>query len=218
MTGVTDASGRRLLVLVGSPRRDGNSAVLGEAVRRGAEAAGSRVSLRFLDDHIGHFLRDCRKCRGADGRCGIDDGFAALFLDEFLPADGVVFCSPIYWYGLSAQTKAFFDRTFCHYAASNPDSAQVLARMGGKRLALVLSSEESYPGAEFGPVHQLQEYARYTRSAFVGVVRGIGNRRGEVARDPMQPLQAAEALGQELFTRSYTDHRLDTPRSTQVWG
>ena len=213
-----DASGRRLLILVGSPRRNGNSAVLGEAVQRGAEAAGTHASLRFVDDFIGYFLRDCRQCRRQDGRCGIDDGFAALFLEEFLPADAVVFCSPIYWYGLSAQTKAFFDRSFCHYAASNPGSAQVLARMGGKRLALVLSSEESYPGAELGPVHQLQEYARYTRSAFVGVVRGIGNRRGEVARDPTQPLQAAEALGRELFTRPYTDYRLDTSRSTQVWG
>jgi multimeric flavodoxin WrbA len=218
MRGAAEAGGRRLLVLVGSPRRDGNSALLAEAVRRGAEAAESHASLRFLDDHVRHFLRDCRRCRREDGHCGIDDGFAALFLDEFLPADGVVLCSPIYWYGLSAQAKAFFDRSFCHYAASNPESAQVLARMGGKRLGLVLTSEESYPGAELGPVHQLQEYARYTRSSFVGVVRGIGNRRGEVARDPTRPLQAAEALGREIFTRPYTDHRLDTPRSPQVWG
>ena len=98
--------------------------------------------------------------------------------DEFLPADGVVFCSPVYWYGLSAQTKAFFDWTFCYYAASHPRSAEVIAGMSRKRLGLVLASEETYPGALLGIVHQLQEYARYTHSELVGVVRGIGNSRG----------------------------------------
>ncbi|MCZ7153591.1 ComEC/Rec2 family competence protein, partial [Salmonella enterica] len=79
-------------------------------------------------------------------------------------AAGVVFCSPIYWYGLSAQTKAFFDRMFCYYAASHPDSANVMPRLARKRLGLVLASEESYAGAALGIVHQLQEYARYTDS------------------------------------------------------
>ncbi len=42
----------QLLILVGSPRRRGNSATLAEAVQRGAEAAGTKVSLRFIDDFI----------------------------------------------------------------------------------------------------------------------------------------------------------------------
>ena len=208
----------RLLILVGSPRRAGNSAALAAAVGRGAEAAGTSVRLRFLDDHIKSFLRDCRTCRRPDGECAIDDGFRPLFFDDYLPADGVVFCSPIYWYGLSAQTKAFFDRTFCYYAASYPDSARVVEGMSRKRLGLCLASEETYPGAALGIIHQLQEFARYTHSDFVGVVRGIGNSRGEIARDPDDPEASAERLGRELFARSYTDYRLDTLRSGRVWG
>lgn len=207
-----------LLILVGSPRRDGNSATLARAVQRGAEDAGSAVTLRFLDDHVSHFLRDCRQCRQSDGACSIDDGFRRLFLDEFLPAGGVVFCSPIYWYGLSAQLKAFFDRTFCYYAASYPDAERVLGAMVGKQLGLVLSAEETYPGAAFAPLHQLQEFTRYTHSRLVGVVRGVGNSRGEVAKDPDNPVLAAERLGREFFTRGYSDYRLDTPRSPRVWG
>jgi multimeric flavodoxin WrbA len=206
-----------LLILVGSPRRDGNSAVLAQAVQRGAERAGTPVKLRFLDDHIGGLLRDCRQCRRADGSCGIDDGYRALLRNDFLPAAGVVFCSPVYWYGMSAQTKAFFDRMFCYYAASHPDSKEVLARMARKRLGLVLASEESYAGAALGIVHQLQEYARYTHSELAGVVRGTGNRRGEVVRDPTDAVAQAERLGTELFDRPYSDYRLDTPRDTRVW-
>jgi multimeric flavodoxin WrbA len=206
-----------LLILIGSPRRSGNSAALAAAVQHGAEQAGTRVALRFIDDHISSFLRDCRTCRRADGECAIDDGYRALFFDDFLPADGVVFCSPVYWYGLSAQTKAFFDRTFCYYAASYPQSAAVIERMSRKRIGLVLASEETYPGASLGIVHQIQEYSRYTHSEFVGVVRGVGNSRSEVVHDPGEPLLAAEQLGREIFSRPYSDYRLDSPRSGRVW-
>ncbi|MGD1940818.1 MAG: flavodoxin family protein [Leptolyngbyaceae cyanobacterium] len=206
-----------LLILVGSPRRTGNSATLAAAVQQGAEQVGSRVALRFIDDSISSFLRDCRTCRLPDGECAIADRFRTLFFDDFLPADGVIFCSPVYWYGLSAQTKAFFDRTFCYYAASHPDSTQVIEQMSRKRIGLVLSSEETYPGASLGIVHQIQEYSRYTHSQFVGVVRGVGNSRSEVTRDPGEPIVAAEQLGREIFARRYSDFRLDTQRSGRVW-
>lgn len=208
---------KKLLILVGSPRRTGNSATLANAVQQGAKDSEIQVSLRFIDDYISSFLRDCRQCRLPSGECAIEDNFRELFFDDFLPADGVVFCSPVYWYGLSAQTKSFFDRTFCYYAASYPDSAQVMAQMTRKRIGLVLASEETYPGASLGIVHQLQEYCRYTHSEFVGVVRGVGNSRGEVVRDPGSPLMAAERIGREMFSRKYSDFRMDTERSGRVW-
>lgn len=209
---------RKMLVLVGSPRRAGNSAALAAAVQRGGEGVGAAVTLRFIDDYLTSFLRDCRTCRLPNGECAIEDRFRTLFFDDFLPADGVVFCSPVYWYGLSAQVKAFFDRTFCYYAASYPQSPRVIERMSRKRIGLVLASEETYPGASLGIIHQIQEYARNTHSEFVGVVRGIGNSRSEVTRDPGDPILAAEQLGRELFARCYSDYRVDTPRSGKVWS
>jgi multimeric flavodoxin WrbA len=207
----------KLLILVGSPRRTGNSATLADSARRGAELGGIQVTLRFIDDYLTSFLRDCRSCRRPDGECAIDDQFRTLFLDDFLPAQGVIFCSPVYWYGLSAQTKAFFDRTFCYYAASHPRSAQVIEGMSRKRIGLILASEETYPGASLGIVHQVQEYSRYTHSDFVGIVRGIGNSRNEVTRDPGDPTYAAEQLGREIFARRYSDFRIDTSRNGRVW-
>jgi multimeric flavodoxin WrbA len=208
---------QKLLILVGSPRRAGNSATLAQAVQRGAVATGVQVSLRFIDDFISSFLRDCRSCRLPSGECSIADQFRTLFFEDFIPAQGVIFCSPVYWYGLSAQTKAFFDRTFCYYAASYPDSASVIDGMSRKRIGLVLASEETYPGASLGIVHQIQEFSCYTHSEFVGVVRGVGNSRGEVTCDPSAPSLAAEQLGREIFSRKYSDYRLDTQRSGRVW-
>ena len=212
------ADPRKLLILVGSPRRTGNSAALANAVQRGAERAGTQVALRFVDDYISSFLRDCRSCRLPTGECSIADRFRDLLFDHFIPAHAIVFCSPVYWYGLSAQTKAFFDRTFCYYAASYPDSPRIIDSMSRKRIGLVLVSEETYPGASLGIVHQIQEFARYTHSEFVGVVHGVGNSRGEVVRDPSDPALEAEQLGRSIFDRRYSDYRIDTLRSGRVWS
>lgn len=191
--------------------------MLAKAVEEGAKEAGTTVTFAFLDDYISAFLRDCRSCRGADGECSIPDRFRELFFDFFLPADGFVMASPVYWYGLSAQSKAFFDRTFCYYAASYPEADAVVGAMSRKRVGLVMASEETYPGASLGMIHQIQEYSRYTHSEFVGYVRGIGNSRSEVTRDPDDPLRAARELGRDFFVKRFSDFRLDTERSSKVW-
>ncbi|HEJ8089332.1 TPA: flavodoxin family protein [Serratia liquefaciens] len=202
---------KRLIVLVGSPRRDGNSATLAQAIMAGAAEAGTDASLFFLDDYINGFLVDERHATPPADRYG------ELFLEHFLPADAAVFCTPLYWYGMSAQTKAFFDRSFSYYSSTYPDAEQVHQRMSGKRIGLAVASEETYPGAAMGIVHQIQEFSRYSHSEFVGLVHGVGNSRGEISRDPRNPLQAARELGREIFTRPYSDYRMDTPRSPQVW-
>lgn len=208
----------RALVLVSSPRRNGNSATLANAVAEGLSYAGHDVQVVHADDAISGFLKDCRQCRRTDGECAIADGFRTLFLDSFLPADGFIAATPIYWYGMSAQLKAFFDRMFCYIAASYPQSSAVVEGMKGKRLGLVLSSEETFPTVSAAAVHQVQEFARYTRSTFAGVVHGYGNARGEVRCDPSQPLARARQFGQDFFMQRATDYQIDTPRSTRVWG
>lgn len=208
----------RALVLCSSPRRNGNSAALADAAARGLVAAGHEVRLLFADDFLKGLLRDCRICRRADGECSIEDGFRAAFMDEFLPAEGFIAATPVYWYGMSAQLKTFFDRMFCYIAASHPLSGEVMPRMMGKRLGLLLTSEETFPGVGAGIVHQIQEYARYTGSDFAGVVHGYGNARGDIAFDPGNPLAKAEEFGRSFFSCHSSDYRIDTPRPGRVWA
>jgi multimeric flavodoxin WrbA len=208
----------KALVLCSSPRRDGNSSMLAQRAARGLADAGHEVDLLHADDVLNAFLRDCRRCRKPSGECAIDDGFRNAFFDKYLPADGFIAATPIYWYGMSAQLKTFFDRMFCYVAASHPSSPAVVEGMRGKRIGLILSSEETFPMVSAGIVQQINEYCRYTRSTFVGVVHGYGNARGEVARDPHEPLAQAYRLGNELFTFRATDYHIDTPRDSRVWA
>jgi multimeric flavodoxin WrbA len=206
-----------VLGLSASPRRDGNSFLLVEAAVEGAREAGHRAELAHVDDHVRHLLRDCRRCRDENGRCTIDDGFESLLREQVLPAEAIILGTPLYWYGVSAQLKAFLDRIFCYIAASEPEADMFVDGLMGKRFALMLASEESYPGAPLGVIHEIQEYARYTHSAFVGVVQGIGNRRRDVASDPSDPLGRARDLGRRLADLRSSDYRLDTERPSTTW-
>lgn len=208
----------RVLVVSSSPRRNGNSRLLAEAALEGAVEAGHDAELVHLDDHVRHFLRDCRECRDANGRCTIDDGFEKLLRERVLPADGIILATPIYWYGVSGQLKVFFDRLFCFIAASEPESEMFIEGLLRKRLALLMSGEETYPGAALALIHEVQEYARYTHSGFAGYVCGIGNKRGDVLWDPQDPISAALDLGRTLFERVTTDYRLDVERPGSTWA
>ena len=125
---------KTVLILVGSPRRDGNSSRLARQAEEGVIASGNIADLVFVDDFISHFLRDCRQCRGADGECRIRDRYRELFVGKYVPADGILFATPLYWYGMSGQLKTFFDRSFCYYAASHPDNETHIEGMVNKRL------------------------------------------------------------------------------------
>jgi multimeric flavodoxin WrbA len=207
----------RVIVLSSSPRRNGNSRRLAEAAVAGAAAAGHAVELAHLPDHVSGFLRDCRECRDAEGRCRIDDGFRSLFLEKVLNADAIVYATPIWWYGISGILKTFMDRMFCYIAHSEPDSEDIARRLRWKRAALILSAEESNFSARLAIVQQMQELCRYLDHSMVGIVTGIGNRRGDVEQDPSLPLDSARELGRRLFEIKATDYRLDTERSASVW-
>lgn len=98
----------RVLALTGSPREGSNTDTLVAAVMRGAAQAGAKgETIRLADLVIGPCI-DCGGCHKS-GRCVIEDDMQGLY-DKILAAQIIILGSPIYFYGLSAQTKAFIDR------------------------------------------------------------------------------------------------------------
>jgi multimeric flavodoxin WrbA len=209
---------KKILVVAASPRPDGNSRQLAAAFAQGGRQAGHLVDVVDLNQVMSGLLRDCRRCRRPDGTCAIDDGFGAFVHDSVLPADGLVYATPLYWYGMAASLKNFFDRMVCYIAASYPRHDDVAAGLVGKRSALLMSAEETFATANLGVVAQLQEISRYIHHEFLGVVYGVGNKRGEVAFDPAEPLAAARRLGADFFERHHSDYNLEAVRPNAVWA
>ena len=108
----------KALILSASPRRNGNSAALARAAATGLAEAGHNANFVYADDILASFLKDCRRCRRTDGECAIGDGFRSVFLDEFLPAEGFVAATPIYWYGMSCSSRR--SSTACFVISPRP--------------------------------------------------------------------------------------------------
>ncbi len=134
-----------------------------------------------------------------------------------LPADGLLFAMPLYFYGMPGRLKTVFDRLFCYTSNSAPEQDEVVTGIMGKKVGVLISCEESYQGATLGVTAQFQELTRYLNQDLTGVVVGNANSRGEVVRDPRDAVMQARLLGRNLFDARVTDYRLDTPRSNKVW-
>ena len=208
----------RTLVISASPREDGNSHMMAQAAIDGAVAAGHNVEHVFLADYVERMLGNCRTCRRQTDRlCSLDDRYSELLLDKMLPADGIIYAMPLYFYGMPARLKTIFDRLFCYTSNSAPQQDHVIGGIMGKKVAVLISCEESYQGATNGVIAQFQELTRYLNQDLVGVAVGRANSRGEITHDPSAPLDEAKRIGSQLYDIRVTDYRLDTERSSKVW-
>ena len=105
---------KKVLILEGSPRRNGNSAILSDEFARGAKEAGCSVEkVRVCGKKIAGCL-GCNACYRNGGACVQKDDMAEI-REKMLAADSIVLASPIYFYSMTAQMKAVIDRTYAFY-------------------------------------------------------------------------------------------------------
>ena len=100
----------KIVVLTGSPRRNGNTNHLAGQFIEGAEEAGHEV-YRF--DCAQRKVSSCIACNrcGMNGQCIFCDDFEEL-RPHLVAADMVVFATPMYYFGFSSQLKAVIDRFY----------------------------------------------------------------------------------------------------------
>ncbi len=98
----------KMLVVLGSPRKNGNSETLARKVAEGVEEGAGTVEYIRLNELN---IRPCQGCGGCEktGNCVLKDDLTPLF-KEVDEADRLMLVSPVYFYGLSGQCKIFGDR------------------------------------------------------------------------------------------------------------
>lgn len=128
--------GKNIVILNGSPRSRGNTAMLCDAFTQGAQSAGHTVTRFDLQKMDIHGCLGCVK-GGKDpaSPCVQKDGMTAIY-PAYKAADIVVLASPLYYWGISGQLKTAFDRLFavaeCNPGYANPkkDCALIMAAEG----------------------------------------------------------------------------------------
>ncbi len=100
----------RVIGIVGSPRKNGNTEILMKEVLKVAREAGCATEMFLMSEKRVAPCDACGTCFEA-GACIVQDDMQDLYqmMDR---ADAIIFGSPVYFGSVSAQTKAVMDRMF----------------------------------------------------------------------------------------------------------
>ncbi len=185
---------KKVLVLLGSPRKKGNSTTLAERIIKGAEAAGATVEKVYLHGQNISPCHACYGCRKENAKgCVVDDDMQPIY-KKLIEADAWVIASPVYWFTMSAQTKLFLDRSFALFNEKKNF-------FKGKRIAIAMSygDADSFSSGCVNALRSFQDSFAYTGSTIVGMVHGSADKPGEI-KSNKSLMNQAEELGKELVT------------------
>lgn len=163
---------KAVLILSSSPRRGGNSEMLCEQFKRGAEEAGHRVKMININDYDIRYF-DQKEYDRAASAAETDD--AASIIGKMKNADVIVLSSPVYFYNMTAQLKALIDRTYGHEKD-----------LGEKEFVYIATSTDRDDEATDGVFEAFHGFARCLyHSVERGRIRGNGARnRGDIESHP----------------------------------
>jgi multimeric flavodoxin WrbA len=183
---------KKVLLLLGSPRRKGNSAILAAQITKGANSAKAKVETIYLHGKTIAPCKACFTCQKKNSKgCSIKDDMQDIYL-KLIEADAWVIASPVYWFTMSAQTKIFMDRCFALPAyQSDP--------FKGKRIAIAMTygGEDPFDSGCVNALRTFQDAFRYTESDIVGMVYGSAMNAGRIKLNE-KVMQEAFGLGKKL--------------------
>jgi multimeric flavodoxin WrbA len=176
----------KVLGLVGSPRRGGNTDLLVDSVLEGAaESKHSTEKVYLYSVDIAPCV-DCRACKKGNLHCVLKDGMQTLY-SKLEEADAIVFGTPLYWYGPSAKMKLLLDRLRPYIASK---------KLKGKRAVLIVPSEEGADACNH-TVGIFNMSMKYLEMELDGVLLPKASEKGEVKEQP-HVLEEAKLLGKHI--------------------
>ncbi len=176
----------KIVVLKGSPNKHGSSNLLADEFTKGAAEAGHTVSVVDVAHADVHCCTGCVAC-GYEGSCVQKDGMGKIRA-ELLSADMLVFVTPLYYYGMTAQLKTLIDR-FCAFNSS----------LSGRRMksALLTVAWNADDWTFDALTAHYKTLVRYLNLQDKGTVLGYGCGTLSMTKRTKYP-QAAYTLGKSL--------------------
>jgi len=187
---------KKVLVMLGSPRKKGNSATLSQRVIEGLKAVGAEVESFYLHGMDIKCCTACDVCREHSSKdCIIEDDMQGLY-PKLRQADALVISSPIYWFTVSAQTKLFMDRC---YALGGPQGNA----LKGKRVGIVLTygDSDSFSSGAVNALRTFQDAFNYVGANIIGMIYGSAEKVGEIKTN-RELMSKAYQLGKQLASEA----------------
>ena len=132
----------KIVAIYGSPRKGGNTDTLLKKAVEGAILAGAQVDEFFLREMKISPCLEIYACK-EDGRCAIKDDFQKIF-NAISDSKGIIVASPVFFYGVSAQLKAFIDRCQSRWVKKYVIDGVPFGKERFNRLGLLISVGASH--------------------------------------------------------------------------
>ncbi|WP_310603703.1 flavodoxin family protein [Anaerosporobacter sp.] len=125
---------KRILILNGSPRKNGKTASLIKAFTEGAETSGNEVRNLYISEMDIKGCIACEACSQNGGNCIQKDDM--IQVNEAVEwAEVIVFASPMYWGIITGQLKIVIDRLYAEcnklgWKGFNKETALIMTARG----------------------------------------------------------------------------------------
>ncbi len=179
----------KAIALIGSPRRGGNTEVLADEFLRGAADAGADVGKVVLDELLIRPTAAVSDDLGSRVDLRADDDFPRV-LARVLAADVLLFASPVYWQGVTAQMKCFADRISAYWGRESTRDG--FRGMGFAVVCAYAADEPDHGRWVTGPVRR---WAELLEADYLGEVCVRAAAKGAVLDMP-EALRRAYELGE----------------------
>jgi multimeric flavodoxin WrbA len=142
-TTFTGESTMKITTILGSARKKGNTDTVLNWVEEEIKTLGHEVQRVYLDNKDIGGCRGCARCRDyPDEIACVQKDDAIGIMENMVSSDGVLYASPIYFWGFSAQLKALIDR--CYSLVTNYHQPGHTSMMRGKRIGLLVTGADAY--------------------------------------------------------------------------
>lgn len=175
-----------IAVIYGGTRPNGNTETLTEHVLQGI--AAEKI---YLNDYTIEPIIDMR--HSEDGFQDRGDDYNSV-IDHILPHDTLIFATPIYWYSMSGIMKNFIDRW--SQTLRDPKYPDFKTKMMSKK-AFVIAVGGDAPYIKGLPmIQQFKHIFDFMGINFAGYILGEGNKPGDIMKDKVALLAAAQIHSQ----------------------
>ena len=165
----------KVLVLNGSPRKNGNIEKILKEITNGTDCD-------FINVHDLNFnwCHGCMACR-TKGNCILEKDDAHVIAEKIKTADVVVIGSPCYWANMSGKLKMLFDR-IVYVLMSESKSGIPVPLNKGKKCIIATACTTPYPfniiaKQSYGVVREIKEITRYSGFRCIGVIQKAGTKK-----------------------------------------
>lgn len=185
--------------LIGSPRKNSNSAAIAARFNETAASLGAQIETVILNNLNYQGCQGCLACKTTSDKCVLNDDLAGV-LESLKTADVIVMALPVYCSDVPGQVKCFIDRTYSYMKPNYLTDIHSSRVPPGKKLVLILTQGAPMDNL-FADIPE-----RYTgflkRSMGFGdthLIRGVGVGGGGAVGVSDQYLQQAEDLARSIM-------------------